>query len=115
MVQQTTAVVNKNAPPTSSRGPEGRFRLEGSHVADRTTDFRTRLRHFGVTYQQVADRVGVSDTYISMIAIGRRPLTERIRVAADDLCREAAARKVAEAETLIGTLVQEQAGGGVGG
>ena len=115
MLPKTTAAVNSDAQPTSPRGPAGRFRLEGSHVADRTTAFRTRLRHFGVTYQQVADRAGVSDAYISMIAIGRRPLTERIRVAADDLCREAAARKVAEAETLVGTLVQEQAGGGVGG
>ena len=84
-------------------------------MADRTTDFRTRLRHFGVTYQAVADRAGTSDAYISMIAIGRRRLTERIRVAADDLCREAAARKVTEAETLIGTLIGEQAGGGGNG
>lgn len=87
--------------------------LEGADVANAGTDFRTRLRHFGVTYQQVADRVVVSDAYISMIAIGRRPLTERIRVAADNLCREAASRKVAEAATLIGTLIGEQAGSDV--
>ena len=81
-------------------------------MASVTTDFRTRLRHFGVTYQQVADRAGVSDAYVSMIAIGRRPLTERIRVAADAVCREAAARKLADAETLARTLLAEQAGGG---
>jgi len=76
-------------------------------------DMRTRMRRYGVSQEALADRCGVTRCYIGLIVAGKRRLTERIAAALDDLCREAAARKVAEAETLVGTLLQ--AGGGVDG
>lgn len=82
--------------------------LEGTAM-----DTRARMRYYGVSQEALAERCGVTRCYIGLIVAGQRRLTERIAAALDDLCREAAARKVAEAATLIGTLIGEQAGSDV--
>jgi len=116
MVADRQPAVNTPARQNLQKVMAGCFRSRSSKQEGMTMDMRARMRYYGVSQEALADRCGVTRCYIGLIVAGKRRLTERIAAALDDLCREAAAQRVADAEERVAALLAEDAaGGGDGG
>lgn len=68
----------------------------------------------GVTHEEIAERAGCSRPLVTLALQGRKRLSERIKAATVDLCRERLGPHVADVESILAATLQEQGAGGGG-
>lgn len=109
-------MVARNATPVNSPGPA--YKAETGAVCVRGGNTVTNLHRacavLGVTHEEIAARAGCSRPLVTLCLLGHKRLSEGIKTAAVDLCRERLRPHVADLETIVAIVaaaLQEQAGG----
>lgn len=108
MVARNTTRVNGPG-PAHKAGAGAVCVLGGATV---TNNLHRACAVLGVTHEEIAAKAGCSRPLVTLALQGRKRLSERIKAAAVDLCRERLGPHVADVEAILAATLQDQAGSG---
>jgi hypothetical protein len=84
--------------------------MAGTLGSANVTNLHRACAVLGVTHEEIAARAGCSRPLVTLALQGRKRLSERIKTATVDLCRERLGPHVADVEAILAAMLAEAGG-----